>query len=99
MSRLEEDGEECGDDEVGEPVERLADRHQSVLRVDRHDLRDDETFDVAHADREADDDERESRKLESRKLEFIRVKNSSVRRQRIARNTSHRYIARHNRRI
>ena len=57
MSRLEEDGEECGDDEVGEPVERLADRHQSVLRVDRHDLRDDETFDVAHADREADDDE------------------------------------------
>ena len=57
MSRLEEDGEECGDDEVGEPVERLADRHQSVLRVDGHDLRDDETFDVAHADREADDDE------------------------------------------
>eukprot|EP00965_Chrysotila_dentata_P077939 2570708-Pleurochrysis_carterae.AAC.2 len=55
--RLEDDREEGRDGQVGDPVEGLADGHERVLRIDGHDLRDDEALHVAHANREGDDDQ------------------------------------------
>ena len=67
---VEDDGEEGGDEEVGDPIEGLPNRGERILGVDGHDLGNKEALDVPDSDSERDDDQHHRHNLSRVKREW-----------------------------